>query len=1141
MISVTDNFKNTVKGDVKQYVAYLTDGEDEITHADDLKGLKVWANGGLCRTVMRQAEASFWGTHDYLDSYVNLGIGVLLPEVNDLGEVTLSIDDPCEVGLVEHGLRTGDKVQLTTTGDLPTGLAESTFYYVVNILDEEDVIEPDIFNLASSYANAISGVLIETTGSQSGTHNLMLHTGNFSSTDETIDYGAFKVVEVEENKANDQRVLKMYDRMYESLQEYVPVDLEFPVTVKVFLEDICTTLGWTLGTTSFVHDGLEMDRDLFMGIGLTYRDVLEDIAEISGTIMMFSDDELVLRSVDTTTSLETLTTSDVSTLTLEPEWGELNSVVFSRMPQEDNIVEKDDESIAIYGVNELKIENNLIVDGDRETYITDTFNALNGIKYYPFETKTVGLGYLEVGDVIKVTDKTPTEHTVLITDVEFSLTGGLNEVIKGQSPDKTTTNYEVAGIIGKRIKNTEIIVDKQAGEITSLVNDTTQIKQTAEAISLTAQTALSNSETNADNIGTLQSDVTTLEARADGLDIAVTQTGGSNLLKNSSGLKGSLEEWVEEGEFGGVVIEDFTERTETVVGLDNFNDNTFDTTKWWRTNETNVLELNEQLEITTDTTSGYFTSRWIDRVDISDGYVSVELISTTDINKDYYEGYPLELNFDADNRLMVMLGYGGIICIRKQGGSNTEIYNDTYVAETHKFLRIRGSGTTVYFEYSTDGETWSEFGNTTVTFDITSVQPLIMAGHWDTEVAVSKLVVDNFQVVESGTSNLPEGWVAWGGDETGMVLDGYWQLTTSDSGYQTKGGYRAEKIDLNHRAISCKIYDVDTDTGYANLELVFFDGGYPVVHSLNIGVKDDTITSGMNIGAGWDTVGYTARTAEDYVRIRLESGMAYMEMSDDGEDWTTFAQTIFNVDVSECVVRLWLQDTDYAGVAKFDDLTLWGFADAFNRGTVVQSTEVAMNTESGSGIYILGQYIQQVVPTIIGETYTFFTRFKKAGTVYVDITGQTQQELTITDYVDEEWGLYKYQFVATDENTTVKIDATAVDSAALVCDMVLKIGDVTGWVQAPNEVYGSNFRFDKDGFSITSQTDNFKSVLDNTKLAVYDTSSGGNRAVMVVSKDSGKISSLIAQETLSVQRYENPASRVRFIPTATGCMVVVND
>jgi hypothetical protein len=58
-----------------------------------------------------------------------------------------------------HGLYTNNRVQLATTGALPTGLAADTWYYVIYVDD-------NTFKLAS----VRDGTAITTTGSQSGTH-----------------------------------------------------------------------------------------------------------------------------------------------------------------------------------------------------------------------------------------------------------------------------------------------------------------------------------------------------------------------------------------------------------------------------------------------------------------------------------------------------------------------------------------------------------------------------------------------------------------------------------------------------------------------------------------------------------------------------------------------------------------------------------------------------------------------------------------------------------------------------------------------------------------------------------------------------------------------------------------------------------
>lgn len=60
---------------------------------------------------------------------------------------------------------TGTPVKLSTTGALPTGLVAGTTYYVTSP-------SGNTYSLASTYANALLGTGITTTGSQSGVHTM---------------------------------------------------------------------------------------------------------------------------------------------------------------------------------------------------------------------------------------------------------------------------------------------------------------------------------------------------------------------------------------------------------------------------------------------------------------------------------------------------------------------------------------------------------------------------------------------------------------------------------------------------------------------------------------------------------------------------------------------------------------------------------------------------------------------------------------------------------------------------------------------------------------------------------------------------------------------------------------------------------
>lgn len=77
--------------------------------------------------------------------------------------VTITIATPGVVTWTAHGLATGDRIRLSTSGTLPTGLVASTTYWVT-------VIDANSFSLSTSFANAQAGTLIATSGTQSGTH-----------------------------------------------------------------------------------------------------------------------------------------------------------------------------------------------------------------------------------------------------------------------------------------------------------------------------------------------------------------------------------------------------------------------------------------------------------------------------------------------------------------------------------------------------------------------------------------------------------------------------------------------------------------------------------------------------------------------------------------------------------------------------------------------------------------------------------------------------------------------------------------------------------------------------------------------------------------------------------------------------------
>ena len=83
---------------------------------------------------------------------------------------TVTIATPGVVTSDDHGLNTGDKVVLATTGTLPTGLSVDTYYFIISGTYSDGSTDPDTFKLASTLANALAGTAIATSVSQTGAH-----------------------------------------------------------------------------------------------------------------------------------------------------------------------------------------------------------------------------------------------------------------------------------------------------------------------------------------------------------------------------------------------------------------------------------------------------------------------------------------------------------------------------------------------------------------------------------------------------------------------------------------------------------------------------------------------------------------------------------------------------------------------------------------------------------------------------------------------------------------------------------------------------------------------------------------------------------------------------------------------------------
>jgi len=266
---------------------------------------------------------------------------------------------------------------------------------------------------------------------------------------------------------------------------YKSVIVGYPVTIKGFLEKLCGEFNCELATSSFFNDSIELPADLFVWQSLSYRDVLNYIAEITASVIYFNnEDKLVVKNIGDI-SVETLIPDNLNKMKLENKWGGVNSVVLANTPVERNFVydggyynppillENEEELLLesgdtldlevlseIDGLYQIRFENNLICYDDREDFLSGLSGELTGFEYYPFELETVFLGYFEIGDKIIIKDINNNEYPSYILGIDLSLKDGAKEVLTASVLGKSRTGVKKsAGIVEQGVMKTEIGTD----------------------------------------------------------------------------------------------------------------------------------------------------------------------------------------------------------------------------------------------------------------------------------------------------------------------------------------------------------------------------------------------------------------------------------------------------------------------------------------------------------------------------------------------------------------------------------------------------------------------------------------------------------------------------------------------------------
>lgn len=424
-----------------------------------------------------------------------------------------------------------------------------------------------------------------------------------------INLGNYYIKDIEDNKGKSELVVTGYDKMINFMKIFKQSDLQltYPCTMLALIQKVCEVCGVELYSTNFFNSDLVVNEDYFTAQELTYRDVLEKVAETTETTIFIKDNKLCLHKL-ANNPVEKLDASYLTSLTVKEKFGPVNALVLGRGDVEDNVEARDDTSIAQNGRCEIRFDENEFVEYQREQVIDEMFEQIKGLEYYSFEGSDVGVMWLEPCDLIEVEDSEENTYKTIYLSANITINTGISSDIEAGIPEETNTEYKVTTKEEKKTLKVERLAKKNEGLIQDVIEQQTEtttkltkVEQDIDSITQTVssvETKVDQVENKADNA---QTSANNAQSTADGAVSQITTTNQkvTQIEQTVEGISQSVSD-VEE------TIETVEQKADNAQSTaDNINENL--TTNYYNKTETNSQINQKANEITSTVSQTYST------------------------------------------------------------------------------------------------------------------------------------------------------------------------------------------------------------------------------------------------------------------------------------------------------------------------------------------------------------------------------------------------------------------------------------------------------------------------------------------------------------------------------------------------------
>lgn len=118
---------------------------------------------------------------------------------------------------------------------------------------------------------------------------------------EYLNFGNYIVNTVEKQEDTNSYLIECCDSMLYAMKDYESPNITYPITIRSYINAICNKIGLTFKNSNdtFANYDKEIPNELYSNIGYTFRDVLDELAQVTASTICINenDDELEIRYI----------------------------------------------------------------------------------------------------------------------------------------------------------------------------------------------------------------------------------------------------------------------------------------------------------------------------------------------------------------------------------------------------------------------------------------------------------------------------------------------------------------------------------------------------------------------------------------------------------------------------------------------------------------------------------------------------------------------------------------------------------------------------------------------------------------------------------------------------------------------------